>query len=163
MSNSQLKFILARSAALLVDAYLKTLVEYRAIMPLDGRVGLDAPSTFEALKADAAQGFLKVSTEFNATSIYGAAGNLTFRTFHDYGHLLYNKAFTTQDELDLALVQWFDLKKHIPLGWHGVCHCVYFADTAQQSLYEAEHGEFPQDQHAFVLGHLANHFNNPIN
>ncbi|WZX11467.1 hypothetical protein YZUPF006_000005 [Pseudomonas phage YZU-PF-006] len=158
MSNKQLQFILARAACLLVEAYTKCIAEYRTILPLDGRIGLDAPSTFEALKADAAQGFLKVSTEHNTSSIYGAAGNLTFRTFHDYGHLLYNKAFTLADEVELSRIQWQDLKGYLPAEWVDVCHCVYVADTEQQSLYEAETGDFPADQKRFVLGFLADHF-----
>lgn len=158
MSNNQLKFILARSACLLVEAYTKCIAEYRTILPLDGRIGLDAPSTFEALKADAREGFLKVSTEHNSSSIYGASGNLTFRTFHDYGHLLYGRQFTTEDEVALARFQWQDLKVYLPAEWVDVCHCVYMADTVEQSLYEAETGEFPTDQKRFVLGFLADHF-----
>lgn len=158
MSNKQLQFILARAACLLVEAYTQTITEYRAILPLDGRIGLDAPSTFEGLKADAAKGFLKVSTEHNSSSIYGAAGNLTFRTFHDYGHLLYNKEFTLIDEVELACMQWQDLKGYLPAEWVGVCHCVYVADTVRQSLYEAETGNFPADQKRFVMGFLADHF-----
>ncbi|MCO4372747.1 hypothetical protein MTR10_11930 [Staphylococcus agnetis] len=158
MSSKQLQFILARAACLLVEAYSRTLVEYRNILPLDGRVGLDAPSTYDGLKADAAKGFLKVSTEHNTTSIYGASGNLTFRTFHDYGHLLYARQFTTEDEVALARFQWQDLKGYLPAEWVDVCHCVYMADTVEQSLYEAQYGDFPADQKAFVLNFLQQHF-----
>lgn len=117
-----------------------------------------AKSTFEGLKADAAKGFLKVSTEFNTSSIYGGSGNLTFRTFHDFGHLLYNKEFTLTDEVELSRIQWQDLKGYLPTEWVDVCHCVYVADTEQQSLYEAETGNFPADQKRFVMGFLADHF-----
>ena len=158
MSTKQNAFILAQAAAHLVAAYKSCITEYREILPLDGRIGLDAPSTFEDLKADAAKGFLKVSTEHNSSSIYGASGNLTFRTFHDYGHLLYNKEFTLADEVELSRMQWQDLKVYLPSEWVDVCHCVYVADTEQQSLYEAETGNFPADQKRFVLGFLANHF-----
>lgn len=145
MNTKQLQFILARAACLLVEAC----TEYRAILPLDGRIGLDAPSTFEGLKADAAQEFLKVSTEHNTSS-----------TFHDFGHLLFNKAFTLVDEVELSRIQWQDLKGYLPAEWVDVCHCVYVyvADTEQQSLYEAETGNFPADQKRFVLGFLADHF-----
>ncbi|UAV89409.1 hypothetical protein JOR_5 [Pseudomonas phage JOR] len=158
MSTKQLQFILARAACLLVTAYTQTITEYRQLLPLDGRIGTDAPSTFEGLKADARNGFLCVSTEHNQSSIYGGSGNLTFRTFHDYGHLLYNKAFTLVDEVELARIQWNDLKVYIPTEWLDVCKCVYFADTEQQSLYEAENGDFPTDQKRFVLGFLQDHF-----
>lgn len=158
MSTKQNAFILAQAAAHLVGAYKACIAEYQTVLPLDLRIGHDAPDNFNALKAQAAQGVLKVSTEHNATSIYGAAGNLPFRVFHDYGHLLYNAQFTTTDEILLANTQWQDLKKHLPTEWVSVCFAVYYADTVEQSKFEALNGYFPHNQRAFVLTHLENHF-----
>lgn len=151
-------FILSRAAALLVEAYGKCITEYQQVLPLDLKIGHDAPDTYAALKSQAAMGVLKVSTLHNATSIYGAAGNLKFRIFHDYGHLLYDAEFTTEQEVSLARTQWLDLKRHLPTEWVGVCQVVYNADTIRQSLFEQEHGNFPEDQWAFVMSHLSGHF-----
>lgn len=144
MTTKQNAFILARAATLLVEAYGKCIPEYLKLMgqPLDLQVGPDAPNTYEDLKAQAAQGLLKVSTEFNNTSIYGASGNLTFRIFHDLGHLMYDAQFTTAQEVTLATIQWVDLKRYLPAEWVNVCKAVYMADTVEQSLYEEETGHF---------------------
>ncbi|WYW04351.1 hypothetical protein Kurepalu2_00004 [Pseudomonas phage vB_PpuP-Kurepalu-2] len=151
----QNRFILARAACLLVSAYIATIQEYREILPLNLRISKDAPDTFDKLKAGRDAGELVVSPEFSETAIYGGGGNISFRVFHDYGHLIYDKAFTTEQEVELARIQWADLKKHLPEGWHDICHTVYFADTVEQSLYEARTGQFPVDQKAFVLSHMA--------
>lgn len=159
VATKSTKFILARAATLLVDAYKQLITEYQKVMPLDLAVGNDAPDTYEKLWKDARWGVLKVSTEFNKTSIYGASGNLTFRIMHDYGHLLYNKQFTTSEEVELACMQWQDLRKYIPNEWVGVCHAAYMADTVNQSQYEAHHNAFPQDQKDFVACHLQDYLN----
>lgn len=148
------KFLLSAVAAKLVAAYTQCIAEYRQVMPLATGISNDAPDTFEKLKAEAAKGRLVVTTEFSDTAIYGISGNVTFRVFHDYGHLLYNKEFTTADEMDLAATQWRDLVKYIEPEWQGICRVVYFADTYEQSFFESIHGKFPEDQRRFVLGHL---------
>lgn len=158
MSTKQNAFILAQAASHLVTAYKASIAEYQTVLPLNLSIGHDAPDNFNALKSQAACGFLKVSTEHNATSIYGAAGNLTFRVFHDYGHLLYDAEFTTEQEVSLALTQWRDLVRYIPQEWQGVCYVVYRADTVEQSAFEAKTGEFPEDQKGFVMGFLKEYF-----
>lgn len=160
MTTQQNRFILARAACLLVEAYQKMIPEYvEALGIVDLQVGPDAPNTYEALVADFKDNKrLKVSTEHNATSIYGASGNLTFRVMHDLGHLLYDAKFTTNDEVLLAQTQWKDLERYIPKEWVLVCREVYTADTIEQSLYEQRTGDFPKDQKAFVMGFLEKHF-----
>lgn len=158
MSTKQNAFILSQAAAHLAAAYKACIAEYQTVLPLDLRIGHDAPDNYAALKNQAALGFLKVSTEHNATSIYGAAGNLTFRVFHDYGHLLYDAEFTMDQEVSLAKTQWLDLKRYLPAEWVDVCHAVYTADTVEQSKFEALNGCFPHNQRAFVLVHLENYF-----
>lgn len=160
MKANQNTFILARAAALLVSAYSKVIPEYvEALGIKDLKVSKDAPNTYEALRAEYEDHrTLTVSTEHNGTSIYGAAGNLTFRIMHDLGHLTYEAKFTTSDEVSLARTQWLDLKRYLPYEWQEVCHVVYLADTVEQSLYESDYGKFPEDQKAFVMMHLANHF-----
>lgn len=159
MNTNQNRFILARAASLLVTAYKKCITEYQQVLPLKLSLGHDAPDSYSALKHQAAQGVLKVSTAHNATSIYGSSGNLTFRIFHDYGHLLYDAEFTTEQEVNLAKTQWDDLQCYIPNDWRKVCAVVYFADTVEQSLFESITGDFPTNQKEFVMDHLASHFN----
>ncbi|ADV35708.1 conserved hypothetical protein [Pseudomonas phage phiIBB-PF7A] len=158
MNTSQNRFILAHAASLLVTAYKECIAEYQTVLPLNLSIGHDAPDSYAALRSQAAQGQLKVSTAHNASSIYGASGNLTFRIFHDYGHLLYDAEFTTEQEVSLALTQWRDLIRYIPQEWQGICYVVYRADTVAQSEYEAIHKDFPVDQKAFVLDILNKHF-----
>lgn len=159
MVNNQTRFILARAACLLVDAYKATIQEYQEALPLSLMVRPDAPDTYEALKEEAGRGILAVTSAFSETSIYGVSGNITFRVFHDYGHILYDAQFTTEDEVKLATMQWLDLKRHLPVEWLDICHAVYFADTVEQSKYEARTGHFPENQKAFVSGHLDAFFN----
>lgn len=157
--NKQTRFILAHAASLLVTAYKKTITDYRECLPLDLRVSCSAPECYDDLWRDAHKGFLAVSPAFSETAIYGIAGNITFRTFHDYGHLLYRKEFVTAQEVELARLQWDDLKGYLPEGWKDICHCVYFADTVAQSNHEASFGHFPVDQRAFVGQILEAHIN----
>ena len=150
------KFLLAAIAEKLVAAYKAQIEEYQTLgaKPLELGISDNAPSTYEALCEEAKQGKLTVTTEFSNTAIYGIAGNVTFRVFHDFGHLIYNKEFTTNDEVELATMQWQDIKFRIEPEWQQICAVVYYADTVYQSRYEAEHGKFPDDQKAFVLAKL---------
>lgn len=148
------KFLLAAIAAKLVEAYKMQIAEYQTVYPLALGVADDAPCTYEALKTEAALGQLRVSSEFSQTAIYGLSGNVTFRVMHDYGHLLYDAEFTLEQECSLARTQWLDLKRYIDPEWRDICHVVYLADTVEQSKHEAATGAFPEDQRAFVLGHL---------
>jgi hypothetical protein len=144
------KFTQAAAAHHLVEAYKKVSAEYLALRPLDVTISDDAPETYEALVADAAEGKLRISPANSGATIYGHAGNMAFRTMHDLGHLMYRLEFTLADEVLLATNQWLDLKVYIPAEFVGVCHDLYFADTVKQSLYCDRTGEFPRDQIAFV-------------
>lgn len=149
-------FTLNAAAAKLVEAYKKAITHYQTIMPLALSISADAPSDYSALQSDAASGKLAVTEAFSETAIYGKAGNVTFRIFHDYGHLIYKKEFTTSQEVELALMQWNDIAGHIEGEWRTVCYKVYIADTVEQSRHESIHGEFPKDQKAFVAKILKN-------
>lgn len=157
-ASKQNRFILSAAAHHLVEAYRKTIAEYQTVMPLALGIAADAPDSYEALVFEGKQGMLRVSTEFNSTSIYGAAGNLTFRTMHDYGHLIYAKQFTPEDETALAHLQWADLKAYLRPEWVSVCHQVYFTDTVGQLVFESINGHFLEDQKAFALEALNNFF-----
>lgn len=150
------KFILSAVAEKLVAAYKAQIAEYQTLCPKPLELGIsdNAPSSFEALKEDAKQGRLVVTTEFSSTAIYGISGNVTFRVFHDFGHILYDKEFTTADEVKLAKMQWQDIKYRIEPEWRELASVVYYADTVYQSEYEARTGEFPENQRAFVQAKL---------
>lgn len=153
------KFLLSAIAEKLVAAYKAQIEEYQTLgaKPLELGISDNAPSTFEELCEEAKQGRLVVTTEHSKTAIYGLAGNVTFRVFHDFGHLIYNMEFSVIDEVALAEIQWQDIKHRIEPEWRELAAVVYYADTVYQSRYEAEHGKFPEDQKAFVLDHLDNY------
>ena len=154
------KLILVQAAAHLVTAYKRATEAYQQDGYLDLRIDRNgAPETFQGLRMDAANGVLRVTDKHSDTSIYGVAGNLAFRFFHDFGHIRYGAEFTTQSEVWLAARQWEDLVKYLPAEWRTVCCVVYTADTVKQSLYEAKTGQFPADQKAFVLRDLEAHLN----
>lgn len=151
------KLILSAAAAHLVTAYHKAIMGYQARLPLSLGIATEAPNDYSMLQNDAAHGVLRVSPENSATSIYGHSGNMTFRVFHDYGHILYHMEFTVIEECALARRQWEDITAFIPNEWQAVCRTVYLADTVEQSLFENRTGDFPADQKAFVLGFLNKH------
>lgn len=145
---------LRAAAAHLVTAYKLVSAEYLKRMPLDVQVvkSLGNQCSYSTLVSDAnLSGKLRISCEFSETSIYGVSGNVSFRTMHDLGHICHGLTFSLVDEVSLALHQWQFIAPHLPHEWRDVCHNVYLADTVQQSLYDARHGEFPKDQTAFVL------------
>lgn len=154
MTDKAVQFVLAQVAAQLVKAYKATIAEYQAILPLDLGIDANAPETYEDLVQNARQGMLYVTTAHSDTAIYGVAGNVTFRTFHDYGHILHARKFTTEDEIALAQLQWINLRNHIPSEWVELAKVVYFADTVEQSRFEQQTGRFPVNQKAFVSGYL---------
>ncbi len=153
------KYVLSAAANHLVAAYKQAIAEYREILAVEVGVSPDSPETFEALKAQAESGCVTVSLAHSDKAIYGRDGNATFRVFHDLGHLIYDKKFTTEDEVALANIQWLDIKNFIDPAMQGVCKVVYFADTVEQSLFCDRTGDFPVDQKAFVLEFLNKHFN----
>ena len=157
MNRNRNHFILSAAAAYLVTAYKAVVAnDYQKVLPLDLQVATDAPEDYATLRMLADNGILKVTTAHSDKSIYGRDGNVAFRIMHDYGHILYNKAFTLGDEISLAQMQWDDFKQYIPAEWQHVCKVVYMADTVEQSIHEYHTGEFPTDQRAFVLGFLNN-------
>lgn len=148
-------FTMQAAAALLVDAYKQVTAEYLSKMPkLDIRTSDDnfaAPEDYETLCDDFAVGLLVISTNHSATSIYGAAGNVAFRTMHDLGHIAHGLTFSLADEVSLAMVQWPMIRKHIhKTEFREVCRDLYMADTVAMSLYNERFGEFPCDQTEFV-------------
>ncbi|QNJ57304.1 hypothetical protein Stalingrad_3 [Pseudomonas phage Stalingrad] len=157
----QNQIILAIAARKLVEAYATQIQEYRQVLEFPSlSISADAPCTYEQLKLEYQRDHvLRVTEAFSDSAIYGISGNVTFRIFHDMGHLLYDAEFTTEQEVSLAKTQWLDIKRHIEPGWQNICEVVYMADTVEQSLYEARTGKFPEDQKGFVLGHLAAAFN----
>lgn len=102
-------------------------------------------------------GQLWVSSDFSDQTIYPEpSDNHWFRFVHDMGHLLYDCGFDSEGEAKLHPLLWQWLAT-VP-GFHSLtpqeqrwCWAVYMADTQGQSDYFDEHGEFPEDQRAFVI------------
>lgn len=145
------KVTIDQCATYLVDAY------HFVSAPLADALGLTvvvrdgaAPTSFEELMVQAGTGTLYIGTEHSDTSIYGVEGNVAFRTMHDLGHIQTRLTFSTADEIALALHQWEELRRYIPVSWRERCQAVYQADTIMQSLYCERHGVFPTDQTAFI-------------
>lgn len=149
------KLTMQRCAEYLVAAYIAVAAELREQLGVHVQVDSRAPETFEQLKADAANGFLFISSDHSDTAIYGAQGNEAFRIMHDLGHLSTGLSFSTVDEVALALHQWEQVRLYIPREWRERCQAVYQADTIMQSLHCERYGAFPADQTVFVLAALA--------
>lgn len=154
-SKTMHKLTVQQCAEYLVAAYTAVAAELREQVPVHAQVDSRAPETFEELQADAANGFLFISSEHCGTSIYGEHGNVMFRIMHDLGHLSTGLTFSTADEVALALHQWEQVRLHIPPTWRERCQAVYQADTVMQSLYCDRYGVFPTNQTEFVLAALA--------
>lgn len=144
-------------AEYLVAAYTAVAEALKADLGLSVQVDSKrAPTSFEELQRDAREhGVVFISEEHSASSIYGVAGNVAFRTVHDLGHLSTGLTWSTADEVALALHQWETLRLHIPVAWRERCQAVYQADTIMQSLYCERHGVFPLDQSEFIHAALA--------
>lgn len=145
------KVTMDQCAAYLVAAYRAVGADLQAKSGLTVEVTEDfAPETYEGLCEGARRGILLVPTQHSETSIYGVEGNTDFRVMHDLGHLSTGLSFSTADEVALALHQWEQVRRYIPVSWRERCQAVYQADTIMQSLYCERHGVFPTDQTAFI-------------
>lgn len=150
------KLTVRQCAEYLVAAYRHVGAELQAACGLMVEVSDDfGPDTYEGLCEAARRGVLLVTTEHSENSIYGTEGNVAFRIMHDLGHLSTGLKFTCPDEVALALHQWEQVRRYIPVSWRERCQAVYQADTIMQSLYCERHGEFPTNQTEFVLAALA--------
>lgn len=149
-------FLLAAIAEKLVSAYKAQTAEYQTLFPKPLALGIspDAPATYHDLMDQAKCGKLLVTTEYSSTAIYGLSGNVSFRIFHDLGHILYLRDFSTVEEIELAHKQWRDIEQRIAPEWRELCQVVYLSDTVGQSRYEKTYGKFPDDQRAFLLAEL---------
>lgn len=153
------------AASLLVDAFKKVTADYLRKIdaqrgePMDVRISdgeFVAPEDYETLCDDFAVGLLVISSDHNDTSVYGAAGNIAFRTMHDLGHLVHGLTFSLADEVSLAMVQWPMIRKYIhKTEFVEVCRDIFMADTVMMSLYHERFGNFPEDQSAFIQQALA--------
>lgn len=154
------QFTMHAAASMLVDAFKAVTADYIAKQlngsPPDIRIADDthwvAPEDYETLCDDWAVGLLIISNKHNDTSIYGAAGNIAFRTMHDIGHMVHGLTFSLADEISLAMVQWPMIRKHIhKTEFVEVCRDLYMADTVMMSLYNERYGAFPCDQTEFIM------------
>lgn len=115
-----------------------------------------APETLQELRECVSKGYLPVSPKHSETAIYGQLGNVIFRWFHDLGHVLAGLGMTFEEEVRLAELQLADISailygSGLPYQDRNFVLAAYLADTAAQSDYHNEHGEFPADQTVHVI------------
>lgn len=121
-----------------------------------------APSTFEELQAwyaqwrDMAHAYgtpfmLPVSSEHCENTIYlTPEGNHAFRAWHDETHLRTERGFTPEDELRVACTHQ---REAIVLGLSLDARWLLWCDTAKQTEFQRDTGEFPANQLEFCRFH----------
>lgn len=90
-------------------------------------------------------------------TIYTTPGaNYAFRFWHDSIHALQQLEFNTIDEIIIGTEQVKAVQ--VEFGMYSLEAILMYSDTIAQSLYaDANNGNFPDDQYAFVIG-IANAF-----
>lgn len=92
-------------------------------------------------------GILTVWNGASTEAIYGPAGNVAFRAWHDSLHLRHTLTFSASDEYHVADIQ---------AAQSGRLGRYIYADTAGQVAYYERWGRFPTRQIAYVLAFLTN-------
>jgi hypothetical protein len=111
------------------------------------RTAADAPDEYVALQTrTAADGILTVWNGASESAIYGAAGNLAFRAWHDSIHVGRALTFAPDDEYRVADIQ---------ARQSGRLARFIYADTAGQVAYFVQWGRFPVNQREYVRAFLA--------
>lgn len=111
----------------------------------------DAPSTLEGVQAFYAEhGILAVWSGGSDNTIWPSPEyNYAFRALHDMIHAKYGHSFTIYGEQATARDTEKYLRRHAPHLTDDDYRAMWF-EVVGQVLYEAHHGEFPQDQAAFI-------------
>ena len=90
---------------------------------------------------------IPVSGKFCDGTIWRSARtNCAFRAWHDTLHLQLHRDFSAGGELDIARAHQVLLPDHLD----DESRLWLWADTAGQTLHHQVHGDFPDDQKAFV-------------
>ena len=119
-----------------------------------------APETFDALKAQVADGGrMVVWSGGSDQTIFGDPEvNYAFRAWHDWCHLAGNHDFTLEGERAASRMQMVHL-----IELYGIdarvarwCHIIN-AEVVGQAEHLRDTGEFPKDQMAFVRSYLGEH------
>lgn len=105
----------------------------------------DAPESFQKLKSFGKQ--FPVANYGCDKSIYPKDVNIAWRFWHDCMHILYEKNFSKDAELFVMDRQLAYAKR---LGVSQLALDIFEADMKGQVLYYAKHGEFVDNQKAFV-------------
>lgn len=90
-----------------------------------------------------------ISDAGNDTSIYGHAGNVAFRFWHDFVH--HDLSLTTKLEDELKATEVHAKAVGRAFGSNSLECRIMRADVAGQASYYFKTGEFVRDQRAFVL------------
>lgn len=120
--------------------------------PDDEQALLDWANAEHVRYKDPSLWHMPVSNEHCEDTIYSSpVVNMAFRAWHDMLHLQHGQGFTLTGELEIARQhQLIGLTACLP----DVLLRVLWFDTAGQNLYQFHHGEFPEDQQAFVKAAL---------
>ena len=130
------------------------------LLPCGFDVGVDAPSTLEAIKGyHAKTGRIKVWNGASDKTIFGDNEvNYAFRAWHDWAHLTGNLPFTFEGECRAATVQQDHLMQLYGAGrvtpqlapWLAIIN----AEVVEQAAHYEATGQFARDQRAFDLNAL---------
>jgi hypothetical protein len=86
----------------------------------------------------------------SAKTVYGSKeANWAFRYLHDIAHIQSGLGMTTLEEVELAVQESAKIAK--AMGEGSAEQTVFLIDTACQSIYEQQQGEFPDNQLAFAV------------
>ncbi|WPH18246.1 hypothetical protein [Variovorax paradoxus] len=115
----------------------------------------DAPNTFEEVCAEFGactrerRGF-RVWVGASDKTIYTTPeGNYAFRYMHDVMHAVFKHPFDLAGEIGLA--RRYLAMVRAKFGKDSLEARMVWIDTAGQSMHHDSHGEFPEDQMAFLL------------
>lgn len=97
---------------------------------------------------------IPVSNLYMDRTIYpNREGNLAFRAWHDTLHLMHWLDFSEHSELELGSMHAAALRRR---GASEDAVRAIWYDTAGQTIFNGIHGQFPDDQKAFVTECLVN-------
>lgn len=87
-------------------------------------------------------------------TIYSSpAVNYAARAWHDSTHLQHGYDFSLSGELSVGELQELEVREALG-GWGEIASLIIRADTRGQTIYQSNHGFFPEDQAAFCVEYV---------
>ncbi len=115
-----------------------------------------APTDLEGLRRGLREtGQIVVDGDHSGLTIYRSMGlNHKFRAWHDTCHLVLNAPMTPKGEAMVCRFQQRQTETMMAAGTAFFAKLALYAEIVGQGKYQAKHGQFPDNQEAFVLGFL---------